>query len=156
MSVETQPQTPPSPGWLPLSHHQSGSQCVTCLIQHSCMYFYHLAASSVRKEGWMCAVGLQNGVTILLHVSKPVGPPQANIKQPEHLFPDTFLVQPPLRWKDQKVFDWGEIAPRSKMWCCLSGETEWFSVDECYEFVILGTCGSPEASGLYFKNIDVL
>ncbi|CAB1446840.1 unnamed protein product [Pleuronectes platessa] len=24
-----------------------------------------------------------------LHVSKPVGPPRANIKQPEHLFPDS-------------------------------------------------------------------
>lgn len=44
-------QTPPSPGCLLLSHHQSGSQCVRCFIQHSCVYFWHLAASSDTKEG---------------------------------------------------------------------------------------------------------
>lgn len=33
----------------------------------------------------------------LLHLSQPAGPPQANIKQLEHLFADTFHVQALLR-----------------------------------------------------------
>lgn len=160
MSVETQPQTPPSPGWLPLSHHQSGSQCVRCFIQHSCMYFYHLAASSVRKEGWMCAVGLQNGVTdfascfqtcrttagshqttrtpVSRHVPRSAS---AQMKAPESFWlgvnctkiKDVVLF----KWRNRMVFSW---------WVFLYTKvTAWF--------VILGTCGPPEASKPYFGHI---
>lgn len=47
----------------------------------------------IRKEGggeggWASVLWVSKMGSRLLHVSKPAGPPQANIKQPEHLFPD--------------------------------------------------------------------
>lgn len=79
---------PPSQGQFLLSLHQSGSQCVRCFIQHSCVYFWHLAASAERKEEGDddCVAALQNRVAIA-SCFKPAGPLQAYIKQPEHLFP---------------------------------------------------------------------
>lgn len=52
-----------SPGWLLLSHHQSGSQCVRCFIQDSWVYFWHLAGSSG------AAGDLQKEVTIASHIT---------------------------------------------------------------------------------------
>lgn len=47
-------------------------------------------------------------------------------------FQTAFLIQPRLRWKEQKVLDPGEIVPGSKTWHCLNGGAEWFSIDEWF------------------------
>lgn len=121
----------PSQGQFLLSLHQSGSQCVRCFIQHSGVYFWHLAASAERKEeGDGCVAALQYRVAIA-SCFKPAGPLQAYIKQPEHLFPHFSL----LRWKDEDVFDQREIEPRSKtrLFYLFIGATERFWADECFE-----------------------
>lgn len=125
-------QTPPSPGCLLLSHHQSGSQCVRCFIQHSCVYFWHLAASSDTKEGGgVCCGSPEWGHDCFMFPNLPDHRRLTSNNQ-NTCFQTVFLVQPLLRWKGQKVFDRGEIAPRSKTRRCLNGGTEWFSIDECF------------------------
>lgn len=126
-------QTPPSPGWLLLSHHQSGSQCVRCFIQHSWVYFWHLAASSDRKWWWVCVCSgsPEWGHECFMFPNLPDHRSLTSNKQ-NTCFQTAFLVQPPHRWKDQKVFHQGEIAPRSKTCRHLNGGTEWFSIDECF------------------------
>lgn len=103
----------PSQGQLLLSHHQSGSQCVRCFIQHSCVYFWHLAAPSERKEEQDDGVaGLQNTVTNA-SCFKPAGPLQAYIKQPEHLFPHSGPRLFAAQMKDRERFrpegNWAKI-----------------------------------------------